>query len=90
MYIAPDAMIDDGLLDVVLTRKTSRLRFITSMPRVFSGKHVNDASVTVLRGREVRVSASRPFAVFADGDPITQLPAVIRSLPGAVRVLLPA
>ena len=90
MYIAPDARIDDGELDVVLTRKTSRLRFVTSMPRVFSGRHVNDPSVKVTRGREVRVSASRAFAVYADGDPITDLPAVIRALPGAVKVLLPA
>ena len=90
MYIAPDARIDDGLLDVVLTRKTSRLRFIASMPRVFSGKHVSAPSVSVQRGREVRVSASRPFIVYADGDPIADLPVVINVLPAAVKVLLPA
>ncbi len=89
MYIAPDARIDDGLLDIVLSHKTSRLRFIASMPKVFSGKHIDDPSVSVRRGLEVRVSASRPFVVFADGDPITELPAVIRALPGAVKVLLP-
>ena len=90
MFIAPAARTDDGLLDVVLTGKTSRLRFVRFMPRVFSGRHVEDDSVTVLRGREVRVSASRPFAVFADGDPIADLPAVIGVLPAAVKVLLPA
>lgn len=90
MYIAPDARIDDGLLDVVLSAKTSRLRFLRSMPRVFNGTHVREPSVTVLRGREVRVSASRPFDVYADGDPIATLPAEIRSLPAAVKVLLPA
>ncbi len=90
MYIAPDARIDDGLLDVVLTRKTSRLKFLRAMPRVFAGTHVRDPSVRVVRGREVRVTASRPFAVFADGDPIADLPAVIRALPDAVSVLLPA
>lgn len=90
MYIAPDARLDDGLLDVVLTRKTSRLLFIRTMPRVFAGTHVRDPSVSVARGREVTVSASRPFVVFADGDPIAELPAVIRALPNAVSVLLPA
>lgn len=90
MYIAPDARLDDGLLDVVLSAKTSRLRFLRSMPRVFNGSHVQEPSVTVLRGREIRVSASRPFDVYADGDPIAQLPVEIRSLPAAVKVLLPA
>ncbi|HEY5142386.1 MAG TPA: diacylglycerol kinase family protein [Solirubrobacteraceae bacterium] len=90
MYVAPDARVDDGLLDVVLIRKTSRLRFLASFPRVFKGTHVREHNVTVLRGREVTVAASRPFDVYADGDPIAEVPVTIRSLPAAVRVLLPA
>ncbi len=90
MYVAPDARVDDGLLDVVLIRRTSRLRFLASFPRVFKGTHVREPNVTVLRGREVTVAASRPFDVYADGDPITEVPVTIRSLPAAVRVLLPA
>ncbi len=90
MYVAPDARLDDGLLDVVLIRKTSRLHFLASFPRVFKGTHVHERNVTVLRGREVTVAASRPFDVYADGDPIAQVPVRIRSLPAAVRVLLPS
>lgn len=90
MFVAPQARIDDGLLDVVLIHKTGRRRFLASFPKVFKGTHVDQRYVTVRRAREVRVSASRPFAVFADGDPIAELPVVVRSLPAAVRVLLPA
>jgi diacylglycerol kinase family enzyme len=43
----------------------------------------------VLRSRQVTVSADRPFTVYADGDPIAELPVTIRVLPGAVQVLLP-
>ncbi len=35
------------------------------------------------------MTASRPFDVYADGDPIAELPVVVRSLPAAVQVLLP-
>ena len=90
MYVAPDARVDDGLLDVVLIRKTGRLRFLASFPRVFRGTHVRERNVSVRRGREVRVSASRAFDVYADGDPVATLPVHVRSLPAAVRVLLPA
>jgi YegS/Rv2252/BmrU family lipid kinase len=90
MYIAPGARIDDGLLDVVLSYKTSRLRFFSALPRVFKGSHIDDPAFSVTRTAELKVSASRPFAVYADGDPIADLPAVIRIVPGAVRVLLPA
>jgi diacylglycerol kinase family enzyme len=43
-----------------------------------------------MRAAEVRISAERPFAVYADGDPIAALPALVRALPGAIRVFVPA
>ena len=90
MLLAPDARLDDGELDVVLVAPDSRRQFVRCLPLVFKGTHVDLPSVTVLRGREVRISADRPFAVYADGDPIGELPVTIRAIPGAVKILLPA
>ena len=90
MFLAPDAELDDGMLDVVISGATSKLTFLRSLPRVFKGTHVDLPTVQVLRGAEVRISADRPFTVYADGDPIAELPCTVRALPGAVRVLLPA
>jgi diacylglycerol kinase family enzyme len=44
----------------------------------------------VLRGAEVHVSADRAFTVYADGEPVGELPMIVRAVPGAVRVLLPS
>jgi YegS/Rv2252/BmrU family lipid kinase len=90
MFLAPAAELDDGALDVVLIARTGKLRFLRSLPMVFKGTHVDEPSVTVLRGREVRVSADRPFTVYADGDPIGELPIVLRAVPHALKVLMPA
>jgi YegS/Rv2252/BmrU family lipid kinase len=91
MFVAPDAELDDGALDVVRLERTSKARFLLRvLPRVFKGEHVHEPSVRVLRGVEVRVEADRPFVVYADGDPIGELPMTFRVLPGAVRVLVPA
>ena len=90
MFLAPDARLDDGMLDVVMSAPASRLAFLRGLPRVFKGTHVELDSVTVVRGAEVRIAADRPFTVYADGDPIGDLPVTIRAIPGAVRVLLPA
>jgi diacylglycerol kinase family enzyme len=90
MRLAPRASMTDGLLDVVTTSATSRLRFLRSLPTVFRGTHVRQASVVVRPGRTVVLSADRPFRVFADGDPVGTLPATVRVRPAAVRVLLPA
>jgi YegS/Rv2252/BmrU family lipid kinase len=91
MYAAPDAMLDDGLLDIVYLERIPKLRFLTRiLPRVFKGRHVHQPSVHVLRGRELQLSADRPFALYADGEEIAQLPVRVRALKGAVRVLVPA
>jgi YegS/Rv2252/BmrU family lipid kinase len=90
MLLAPDALLDDGELDIVLVAPSSRRQFVRCLPMVFKGTHVQLDSVTVLRGREVHIAADRPFDVYADGDPIGELPVTIRAIPGAIRVLLPA
>jgi YegS/Rv2252/BmrU family lipid kinase len=90
MRIAPAAAIDDGLLDVALIAAHSKLGFLRTLPRVFSGAHVGHPAVSVLRGRELSVDADRPLDVYADGEPIGRTPATIRVVPRALRVLVPA
>jgi diacylglycerol kinase family enzyme len=90
MYLAPDAALDDGLLDVVCSRASSKRHFLRQLPSVFKGTHLDDPHIEVHRAREVTIRADRPFDLYADGDPIAQLPATIRALPAAVRVLMPA
>jgi diacylglycerol kinase family enzyme len=89
MMMAPDASLSDGLLDIVLISDASKLRFLRVLPTVFKGEHITQPNVQVLRAREVEVSADRPFTMYADGDPIGELPVTVRALPGAVRVMVP-
>jgi YegS/Rv2252/BmrU family lipid kinase len=91
MRAAPDALLDDGLLDVVVLESVSKLRFLTKiLPKVFSGAHVREPSVKVFRAREIAVSADRPFTMYADGDPIGELPLRVRTIGAAVHVLVPS
>ena len=81
MHLVPDASLDDGLLDVVLCRDASKRSFLAGLPKVFKGTHVDDPNLTFLRGREIAFHADRPFAAYADGDPIADLPVTIRVVP---------
>ena len=90
MQLAPAADLDDGQLDVVIISHLPRLRFLMLMPTVFTGAHVNQPIVDVTRARTVQIVASRAFTLYADGDPIAELPATITVLPGAMRVIVPA
>jgi YegS/Rv2252/BmrU family lipid kinase len=89
MRVAPDADMADGIVDVVLIGSHSKLRFLSNLPKVFSGKHVAVEGVSAHRAREVRISADRPFDVYADGDRLTELPATVRMIPGELRVIAP-
>ena len=91
MRAAPSAMLDDGLLEVVVLERVGKLAFLTKiLPRVFSGEHVREPCVHVFRAREVAIEADRAFVMFADGDPIGELPLRVRAARGAIRVLVPA
>jgi len=90
MRAAPDAMLDDGLLDVVVLESVGKLRFLTRIfPKVFNGTHVREPCVRVFRAPEISLSADRRFMVYADGDPIGELPVRVRAVRGAVRMLTP-
>jgi YegS/Rv2252/BmrU family lipid kinase len=89
MLIAPEASLHDGMLDVVIVGHVSKPTFLRLLPTVFKGEHVNQPSVEVVRAREVRISADRPFTMYADGDPIAELPVAVRVIPQALKVLVP-
>ncbi len=90
MLLAPAALLDDGALDVIAIERVSKLRFLANLPKVFKGGHVELDSVHCWRARELRIAADRAFSLYADGDPIAELPARVRALPAAVSVLVPA
>jgi len=89
MRLAPDARLDDGLLDVVLSGHRPKHRFLANLPKVFKGTHIHEPGLEILQGREIAFHADRPFTVYADGDPIADLPASVRVQAGVLRVLVP-
>lgn len=89
MMLAPEAELDDGEFDVVTIGEIGKLRYLVNLPKVFSGKHVEDERVGVFRAPRLELSASRPFAVYADGEHLTDLPATLRVLPRALSVIVP-
>jgi YegS/Rv2252/BmrU family lipid kinase len=89
MFIAPNAQLDDGQLDVITISEVSKLRYIRGLPKAFKGTHLANEEVTELRAATVEVSADRDFAIYADGEHLTDLPATLRVLPRALRVIAP-
>ena len=89
MYVAPQAELDDGEFDIVTIGEAGKLRYVSNLPKVFKGTHVEMDEVHVFRAPHLELSASRPFPVYADGEHIADLPVSLRVLPRALSVLVP-
>jgi YegS/Rv2252/BmrU family lipid kinase len=89
MYVLPMAELDDGKLDVLVCTNIRKLRFLRELPKVFKGTHVDSDYTEFFRGKEIEVSSDRPFAIYADGDPIGATPAIMRVERRCLRVVAP-
>jgi YegS/Rv2252/BmrU family lipid kinase len=90
MIVLPDAELDDGLLDVLISKDASKLTFLRGVFQTFKAAHVGSPSAQFLRGATIEVSSDRPFVIYGDGDPIGTTPATMRVEHRCLRVIVPA
>jgi len=88
MKVTPDAIMNDGLLDVLIVQPLSRVAFLRVFPSVFRGEHVSDPRVAIHRAKKITIDAV-DVAAYADGERVGLLPIDIEVAPGALRVLAP-
>lgn len=81
MKVCPDAVMTDGLFDVMVLRPVSKVEFVRVFPKVFSGKHVQHKQVEIYRTK--RVSLHAPAIAYADGERIGGLPVRAECMAGA-------
>ncbi|WP_454811049.1 diacylglycerol/lipid kinase family protein [Paenarthrobacter nitroguajacolicus] len=86
MQITPDAVPDDGWLDMFVVKPLSRLSFLAVFPKVFAGKHTSHPAVEIKRVRKVQLDAESVVA-YADGERIAELPVVVDLVPAGLWVL---
>lgn len=87
MRIAPAALPDDGLLDLVIVGEVSRSELLLFFPLVYRGAHLRHRAVTVVRTRTVSVSGDAPIDLQADGEIVlagASAPILIEAWPRAL------
>lgn len=89
MFVFPHAQLDDGLLDVLTIAEHGKLKWLSKVPKVFKGTHVDSPHGRFEKGETVEVVADRPFTVYADGDPIAELPLKATVEKASLRVIVP-
>jgi diacylglycerol kinase (ATP) len=73
MRIAPGALLDDGVLDLVIVRRVGRLELLRIFPSVYSGRHVDHPRVSIHRTTRVRFSFDPETLLGSDGEVIGEV-----------------
>jgi diacylglycerol kinase (ATP) len=85
MLIAPEAKVDDGLLDLFVVHEISRPELIRIFPKVYTGRHVSHPAVEFVRAKSFHIEAHQ-MPVFADGEATGHSPLSVTVRPGALVV----
>lgn len=88
LRITEGAVLDDGLLDVVVIKPMSKARLVRSYPRLFTGTISEIPEYEHHLVRTVTVAAPGIVA-YADGERLGALPLTVECAPGSLRVLVP-
>jgi YegS/Rv2252/BmrU family lipid kinase len=89
MKLAPDASPDDGLFDVVFIGDVNKLDFLTTAPKLYTGKYISHRKIDHVRSATVEIDAAEPLPIEVDGEPIGTTPARFEVVPAALRVRVP-
>jgi diacylglycerol kinase (ATP) len=85
--IAPEALVDDGLLDVCLIESMSAVEFVALARKVADGEHVNDPRVRYLQASSVVLEFEREIHFNTDGEVLPAVRCEYSVLPRAARFL---
>jgi diacylglycerol kinase (ATP) len=86
MRVTPEALLDDGLFDVLVVQPMPRAAFLRVFPSVYRGEHLRDPRVRVVRATRVRIDADDVVG-YADGERVGSLPLDLELIGGAVALL---
>jgi diacylglycerol kinase (ATP) len=90
MRLAPEALPDDGVFDIVLIGDVTKRDFITTSPKLYKGTYLAHPKIDLLRSSAVGVDAPERLPIELDGEQVGTTPARFEVVPAALRVRVPA
>jgi diacylglycerol kinase (ATP) len=88
-HLAPEALFDDGKLDIVIAQRVPRLEMLALVPRFMRGTHLRHRAVSTRQGRHVEVRSEEPLYLHVDGEILVDHAhhVEIQIVPAALRML---
>jgi diacylglycerol kinase (ATP) len=87
MKIAPQARLDDGLLDICIVDKITSAKLLRLLPSVYFGEHLRFPEVEYMQVRNVRLETEAPLDVYADGEYVCKTPVDVAVAPATLQVI---
>ncbi len=86
-YIAPEAKIDDGFLDVIILNKISRLKILRLFTSIYDGTHINYDEIEYIKAKNIKVTETNPGKLIPDGEIMGSTPITVECLQQDVEFL---
>lgn len=89
--LTPDAVIDDGILDICIIGKVPVPKFLFNIPKAIKGTHASVREVVMLKTKRLSVESETPFYAHCDGEvmvkPVKKIEVTV--VPRALEVIVP-
>jgi diacylglycerol kinase (ATP) len=86
--LGPEVRPDDGVVQVCIFKARTAWDYLRTAAQLITGRRQEEIDC-VGALKQIKVSASRPLPVQADGEVITSTPVELQVVPAAVRVVVP-
>ena len=87
MKAAPNALLDDGLLDVIFLKSNiSKFQLLLLLPKLFSGKHIDSPYVKYVNVKNIELVPEVNEVLNVDGEVKGQTPVKVSVLPRSLSI----
>ncbi|GAG17064.1 unnamed protein product, partial [marine sediment metagenome] len=88
--ITPEAILDDGLLEICLVEEMGRFKYLSILHKVFKGTHASIKGINFYKAKEVVIQFSEPVLAQTSGEVIEgQKNYIITLLPKSLKLIVP-
>lgn len=86
--IAPEALVDDGLLDVVMVKNFGKPELLANIAKAYRGAHLNHPKVELCRGRRVNIITEQKEYLELDGEPVVSEDIEFEVIPAGIKIMV--
>ncbi|MBV2247211.1 MAG: diacylglycerol kinase family lipid kinase [Lentimicrobium sp.] len=87
MMQAPNAIADDGLFDITVITRLSRLLVIRNVKKLYDGSFVKMPQVKTFLSKKVEIESDPPMYLETDGESLGHTPVSFEIIPLAIQVI---